>query len=63
MLAETVGVDVENAGVGTACKIVACDVGLGELACGEICDLDIEWSCWLKGCIPEGERDIVNVVN
>ena len=34
--AEAVGVDVEveGAGVGAACGVVACDVGFGELACG-----------------------------
>jgi hypothetical protein len=45
-----VGVEVEGTGVGAACGVEACDVGFGELACGEICDLDVEvkWSCPLE---------------
>ncbi len=45
-----VGVEDEGAGVGAACGVEACDSGFGELACGEIYDLDVEvkWSCPLE---------------
>jgi hypothetical protein len=45
-----VGVGIEIARVGAACGVETCDSSFGELACGEICDLDVEvkWSCPLE---------------
>lgn len=45
-----VGVEKEGSGVGGAVIREACDLGFGELSCGEISDLNVEvkWSCPLE---------------
>jgi hypothetical protein len=69
--AETVGVGVvreasvkqmgEGAGGGAAESVEASDVGFGELACGEIGDLDVEvkWGCPCQEFCPGGDGCVV----
>jgi hypothetical protein len=60
--AEAVG--VEGAGVGAACGVGVCDGGFGELACGEICDLDVEvkWRCPLEEFYAGGDGCVLKAV-